>query len=282
MGLGMQARRVGWRFGYEIHQHMRGARRIPFRVRRAQPVGPLRTGRRAVPTSFEVDVDRCTSFLGFSFAPSGWNPLVATLREYAVDPSLAYEASSLARAHELFQPVTLHALLFDTSVSEPLEPLGGIGPDRRFYRYVWKVSPALVATALAAEPRHSPNYSFGPLEPARAVDEFDRLIATYCSIRDTGYRPDTYGHVTGYFIGDDRDHRFVVGSGNHRVAALAVLGIDRMPARLHSHPAAIHRSQLPLWMPEHGGPFRAPTAAALFELLFDDDGSARADRLQLR
>jgi len=100
-----------------------------------------------------------------------------------------------------------------------------------------------------------PNYSFGPLEPAKAVDELDRLIGTYISIRDKGYRPDTYGHVTGYFVGDDRGHRFVVGPGNHRVGALAVLGMDRMPARLHSHPAAIHRDQLPLWMPEHGGPF---------------------------
>lgn len=282
MGLGMQARQIAWRFGYEVHEQMRGARRIPVRVRRAQPVGPLRTSGRAVPTSFEVDVDRCTSFLGFSFSRRGWNPLVATLREYEADPSLAYEASSLARTHELFQPATLHEVFLDTSVPAPFEPLGDIGSDRRFYRYIWQASPALVAAARAAEPRYSPNYSFGPLEPAKAADEFDRLIGTYISIRDKGYRPDTYGHVTGYFVGDDRGHRFVVGSGNHRVAALAVLGIDRMPARLHSHPAAIHRDQLPLWMPEHGGPFPAPTAAALFELLLDGDGSARADRLQLR
>ena len=279
MGLGMRARQLSWRLGYEIHDHLEGGHRIPVRLRRVRPVGPLCDAEGPIPTRLDVDIERCTSFLGQAFSVTAWNPLVATLRQLEANPDLSYGDSTLARVHQRFLPETLQDLFFPGS-TEPYEPLNALGVNRHYYRYIWRISPAMVARA--ALQKFSPNYSFGPLEPSRGQAEFDRLIKTYHSIRDHGYQPNTYGHVTGYFMGDDTNHRFVIGSGNHRVAALAVLGSERIEIRLHSHPASVHQDQLSLWTRAEGGPFSASTAKALFDHFLYGDGSAVADYFQLR
>lgn len=279
MGLGMRVRQFSWRLGYDIHDHLRGGRRIPVRLRRVQPVGPLRSAEGPLPAKIEVDIERCTSFLGLAFSAKGWNPLVATLRQFEDNPDLSYEDSVFAQVHQRFLPQTLKDLFFPGS-PELYEPLNALEVDRRYYRYVWKISPAMV---VAAKPgTFSPNYSFGPLEPSRGQAEFDRLIKTYLSIRDHGYQPKSYSYVTGYFLGDGANHRFVIGSGNHRVAALAVLGGERMEVQLHSHPASIHRDQLSLWTRAKGGLFSMSTAEALFDHFLHGDGSAMAEYLKLR
>lgn len=279
MGLGMRARQLSWHLGYEIHDHLDGGRHIPVRLRRVHPVGPLCSAERSVPTRIGVDIQRCTSFLGQAFSAEGWNPLVATLRQFEANPDLSYEDSALARVHQRFLPETLQDLFFPGS-TKPYEPLNALGVNRRYYRYVWRISPA-TATNVSYR-KFSPNYSFGPIQPSKGRAEFERLIKTYLSIRDHGYQPKTHSYVTGYFIGDDTDHRFVIGSGNHRVAALAVLGAKCMEAELHSHPASVHRDQLPLWTRAKGGPFSMSTAEALFDHFLHGDGNAIADHLQLR
>lgn len=278
MGLGMRARELSWRLGYEIHDHLEGGRRFPLRLRRIHPVGPLCRSGRPIPTRVKVDVERCTSFLGLAFSTEGWNPLVTTLRQFEANPDLSYDGSALARVHQRFLPQTLTDLFFPGSKA-PYDPLDRLGVNRRYYRYIWKISSAMAANA--SFQKFSPNYSFGPIAPSRGQAEFERLIKTYRSVRDYGYQPKTYSYVTGYFIGDDTNHRFVVGSGNHRVASLAVLGAERLEVELHSHPASIHRDQLPLWTRAKGGAFSTSTAEALFNHFLHGDGNAIADQLQL-
>ncbi len=279
MGLGMRVRQFSWRLGYEIHDHLRGGHQLWRGLRRVQLVGPLRCSGRLLAGPIEVDVERCTSFLGLAFSTQGWNPLVATLRQYEANPDLVYEDSVFAQVHQRFLPQTLRDLFFPGS-AQPQAPLNTLGVDRRYYRYIWKVSPQMAAGAKPGT--FSPNYSFGPLDPSQGQAEFDRLIKTYLSIREHGYQPKRYNYVTGYFLGDDANYRFVIGSGNHRVAALAVLGTERMEVQLHSHPASIHRDQLSLWTPAEGGLFPIPTAEALFDRFLHGDGSVLADHLGLR
>jgi hypothetical protein len=102
--------------------------------------------------------------------------------------------------------------------------------------------------------------------------EFDRLITTFRSIRANGYRPHDFAPITGYFIGSGDDFRFVVGSGNHRMAALAALGARRVNVALHSHPAVVPLSQLTRWTVGHGGLFAPDTAHALFALYVRGEG----------
>ena len=80
----------------------------------------------------------------------------------------------------------------------------------------------------------------------------------------------------------DDEYRFVVGTGNHRLAVLRVLGPARIPAALlDSHPAVIDRARIDSWSTDHGGPFAPGTAEVLFEKLMSESGRAKARHLGL-
>ena len=244
-------------------------------------MGPIDGPGRSLPHQFTVEMDTATSFIGFPYGSDGWNPLVRTLQEFSSDSSLRYEDSTLARLHRSFQPATLGEIFFGESMRGPAKELSKIGADRRFYRYIWMVDRELLRDAQRSEPKHSPNYYFGPHSVDSGRREFERLTSVFSSIRDRGFQPDVFGNVTGYFVADDSRCRFVVGAGNHRVAALAALGVDRFPARLHSHPAAIHRNQIRWWSHEHRGPYSMATAEALFDVQLRSSGTERAEELDL-
>ena len=93
---------VARRLGFDVYNHMAGGRRFPFRVWALPGVGPLQPhtpilhgsllalGAVGVALGFEVDLEACTSFVGFSYAEGGWNPHVATLEEFVRNPALTY------------------------------------------------------------------------------------------------------------------------------------------------------------------------------------------------
>jgi hypothetical protein len=111
--------------------------------------------------------------------------------------------------------------------------------------------------------------------------EFRRALDVYRSIRDIGYRPEEHSPITGFFIGDDDVFRFVVGSGNHRAAALAALGVPDAEVALHSHPAYVHLDQLGLWCQDDGGLFSRSTAALLHNVYVKGSGRDVAQWLGL-
>ena len=107
--------------------------------------------------------------------------------------------------------------------------------------------------------------------------QFKRLLDVFRSIQNEGFRPERYGFVSGYFLADESSYRFVVGYGNHRLAALKVLGHTGVRVVLNkAHPAVIHRSQLASWTIEQGGPFERQTTYALFDKLISEDGMNKA------
>lgn len=274
-------RRMIRRFGFDIYGHMAGGRIVPWRIRSIPPRGPLRPDSgRGIATSFEVDLDDCTSLVGFSYRTGGWNPHVATLREHMADPSLRYEDSSLHRLYQSYQPRTLQEVFLE-DVEEPLHPLSSLPVVRPLYRYVWTLNPKRIRGAGAAGDTVLKGHQyFGPMPPQRGQAQFDRLLDTFRSIRDEGFRPDRYGSITGYFVADESEYRFVVGAGNHRLAALKVLGHTSVPVGLsRSHPALIHRSELDSWTIDRGGPFEPETALALFDRFMTEDGTAKALRI---
>jgi hypothetical protein len=227
-----------------------------------------------------VDIDSCTSFPGFSYRSGGWNPHVATLEEYVRSPDLTYEESTLCRRYNNFIPRTLQELFLENE-SAPMHPLDQLPAVRRLFRYIWAVNQAVIGRVGHDEVGTGHNY-FGPSTPERGKEQFDRLIRTFRSIEAEGFRPDEYGPVKGYFLADNDTFRFVVGSGNHRLAALKVLGQKSVTVGLtRTHPAVIHRSHLDSWATENGGPFAAETAHALFDKLLTEDGLVKARNLGL-
>lgn len=265
-------RAVARSMGMDVYRHVAGGRRLPFLVRRLRAIGPMRpaTG------SFLVPLDPSTSFVGFSYHPDGWNPHVKTLHEFIANDSLTYEQSSLYRLHQQFQPTTLQEL-FLGDMEVPAGPLHRLPVARELFRYIWCLSPKSIAGPVRESRGH---HYFGPLSKERGTHEFESLLRTYRSIRDRGFQPEAHGPVRGYFLADGDEYRFVVGSGNHRLAVLRVLGFTEFEAHINaSHPAVIHRDELAMWGTEVGGPFEPGTAERLFDALFHGDGDAKARSL---
>jgi hypothetical protein len=282
---------VARRLGFDVYNHMAGGRRFPFRVWALPGVGPLQPhtpilhgsllalGAVGVALGFDIDLGACTSFVGFSYAEGGWNPHVATLEEFVRNPALKYEESSLWQLHQMFRPTTLQEIFLE-DVEEPMKPLSDLPPTRRLFRYIWAINPALIRKATDSDATGSGHHYFGPMPEEKGQAQFDRLIDTYTSIEREGFRPDQYGPIMGYFMADDSRYRFVVASGNHRLAALKVLGHTRVPVRLtKTHPAVVHRSRLDTWTVEQGGPLDHDTAYALFDKLLNEDGLEKARNL---
>jgi len=281
------------RLGTDVYHHMAGGRRFPLRLWRIPSVPPLVCGKTgllapflavaaAAVSGFEIELEHCTSFVGFSYSGGGWNPHVATLEEFVRNPALTYEQSSLYRLHQAFVPTNLQELFVENQAGV-LEPLGDLPPDRQLFRYVWAISPALITKSTSGG-HHDPagHHYFGPMPADKGEAQFARLIATYQSIEREGFQPDRYGPIMGYFLADDDSYRFVVGSGNHRLAALKVLGHTKVRVALtRTHPAVVHRSRLDTWTVDQGGPFQRDTAYALFDKLLSEDGMTKARNLGL-
>jgi hypothetical protein len=270
---------VARRLGFDVYNHMAGGGLVPFRVWKIPSIGPLAAVTLAAAVGFEIDMEACTSFLGFSYRTGGWNPHVATLEEFLHNPSLRYEDSSLGRLHQMFVPGTLQELFLEDATRQ-MHPLDDLPPVRRLFRYLWAISPALIGQIGRSDQEAPGHHYFGPVSPEKGQTQFTRLINTFRSIEREGFRPDTHGPVMGYFLADDSSYRFVVGSGNHRLAALKVLGHPTVPVGLtHTHPAVVHRSRLDTWTVDEGGPFERDTAYALFDKLLSEDGLEKARNL---
>ena len=117
--------------------------------------------------------------------------------------------------------------------------------------------------------RRSANYYFGPHSEQSGALEFERLRMVLSSIRKSGYEPRLHPPMTGYFVTSGGEYSFVVGSGNHRMAVLAALGIKTAVVELHSHPAIIDESDLHRFTTAGGCAWEPPAARQVFELYLD-------------
>ncbi len=230
------------------------------------------------PDAMYVDIDRIVNRAGFAYGPSGWHPYVEALQEHLAEPDLPYESTSLARFYASYQPSTVHDLLID-----------GAAPGRVLATWpavdplidVWSVTGQGVAETCAhlqgRQPLPHSQYR-GPVARAAGAMHLQRTVQFYESARDTGYRPLDYpsGFVTGHFLTRGEDYRCVIGHGNHRVAALRVLGHSRVAIMLRpAHPPVIAHDRLERWSRARGGLLGSEEAAAVFDGFFTRTGAER-------
>jgi hypothetical protein len=272
--------------GYEVIRSA-GHRSTSFRIQRVTLPGGVRPACSRPDGTFLVDVARMTTDCGFSFAPGGWHPFVRTLEEYTRDPGLVYDASTLHRLHERFQPQSVQDLLLE-EITTPVQPLSEWPPIRRLFRRVWALTPWLAERELRTE-RARPGRGrtwlyFGPTPEDFRREEFDRLTGVYDNIRHHGYRAAlaATSPINGYFLKRGGDYRFVVLNGNHRVAVLAHLGIREVPVVIRvGHPSVVDEDRLDQWSLARGGLYPRGVAALLFEKMFSETGCDKAARLGL-
>lgn len=122
---------------------------------------------------------------------------------------------------------------------------------------------------------------FGPCSREKIELEYARLTETSASIKAHGYLPDRFGDITGYFLLDGGQFRFVIRGGKHRAAALAAMGRTHLPVRLKPRwVPVVSLDQLAEWPLVQTGDLAAPAARRVFERYFEWDGTQQYRRVE--
>lgn len=238
----------------------------------------------AGPDTVIVDLHRMVNRARFRYGSNTWHPFVAALQQTLAEPDRPYTDTVLARFYERFQPASVHDVLLDGRI-----PPGVVAtwPAVDYLLDVWSATHRTVQDIRDRYLRRGkvwPSQFMGPNTVPHGRDHLERVQLIHASVRDTGYRPCDFadGVATGYFLVDGQDYRFVVGHGNHRMAALTMRGVARVPVRLRPpHPPVIARDDLRRWTLQGGGLYSHEEATALFDSYFVDDGLKRAENLGL-
>lgn len=109
---------------------------------------------------------------------------------------------------------------------------------------------------------------FGPVSQAKGDLEFARAIGVYDSIRKHGYRRHNSvgGDIIGSILVSDVGVRILIESGHHRIAALAALGVKKVPVRMS--PFLVRRAEVESWPNVRRGLFTVDAALDVFDRIF--------------
>ncbi len=125
---------------------------------------------------------------------------------------------------------------------------------------------------------------FGPVSNTKGALELQRLIQTYESVRQHGYRPSPNydGDIRGYFLCRPDDYRFIIRQGLHRTAVLAVLGYESIRVKFYPfYPRAIFEHEAGHWPQVKQRFLDLGTALSIFYKFFTEKGNQLACRLGL-
>ena len=195
------------------------------------------------PASFPCPLSRCVNSNGFSYSLGGWDPFVACAREYIAGGAQTYETSVLARYYRAWQPRDAAEATLCFELGEP--PLGG-RPSHLFALYPWLPDSFEEFDArvrhwvrqdneehghASSTIEHEGYKVHGPVSPAIGQLEHRRLTEVTTSIRTDDFDR-SLGDVYVVQITDGGRSRFIEQGGMHRMAAMAALGHEVVPARL--------------------------------------------------
>ena len=234
--------------------------------------------------AFPVKVADMVSCHGFGFSTEGWHPYIETLRQYVSDPEIAFKDTVLHRYYQSYQPASVAEVLFNSN-EETYHPLNTWPPSRAYYNYPWRLSRSMLAE-LSSNPQVvlKNGQHFGPAIGKSGEKHFLRLKAVYNSLKQEGYRPERFpnGFIKGYFITDFNTVKFVLTrNGNHRVAAMSLLGFESVMAVKDS--AALKLTVTPDMVQKVASgdqaPFDLNIGFDLFNMLIAADGKRKASEI---
>ena len=247
------------------------------------PREAFRSKRAGETVAFQCPVDHSLMYNGLSFDPTAWHPFVATLKAYEDGTALQYDGSPLQAYYQAWQPEhAREALIGCPSGPKALTHL----PAYTFYVPWLLVRPderrAMVKRGIDAfyegnglDPDSSFGYLMhGPVSQEFGELEYERLVTVYDSLKANGYDR-RHGDIVVTLLQRDGELRFGVEHGNHRVAAMAALGYDTIPAR-YVNVRRIDRAEAPHWPQVRRGFWDVQSATAYFDHLFDFDQVAWA------
>ncbi len=221
-----------------------------------------------------IPISEARTHFGSGFGPEGWHPLVETFKLYQVNPALDWKNTPLFLFLKNFTPHSICDLLETGQTDEKTASEAGIKPQANLplFHYPWgtftrKTSPK--------DPWRS--RFCGPSSDEFIREEFERSIRLFERIRKEGYRPWKLGgsFISGTFlISSKGDKRFIVLQGNHRMAALAALGVLELPVRIipSLYLDYVLEDGMDHWPLVEKGLCARNTAKAVFDLYFKENG----------
>lgn len=271
-------RRLARRLGFEL----RSRRAEPAAIVDVEPASDAIYAQSDV--RFRVPIGRCFYPFGYGYATDAWHPFTATLLEAAGAGAYPYETSLLARYYRAFQPDTLAQLLFpaEALAGADISPLDSVDITRVEPYLPWFPGVALRGGEHGLDAGHG-HQGYGPVSEEKGRLELERLLRTYRSVEESGYRPDLAGDdIRGYFLVRGGAYRFIVRQGLHRIAVLSALGYDSVPVRfMKGFPRAVHAADVGAWPLVRSGAFPEAWARRYVEQFFAPDVRWRARELGL-
>ena len=227
----------------------------------------------------EAPLDSFCNYTGLTYGENGWHPFVATLKAYR-DGHLSYEKSPLARYYASWQPDNAQEAFIEfTNAPTILAQYPSFAFVSPWHTTSLSERVKHIKDNIKSENRKAgiPDLGVeagfglhGPVDAAKGRIEFDRLVRTYESIRKKGYIVESRAElIIGFaLVNNEGDYRIIVVHGNHRLAALTVLGYEHVPVRLVA-PFVVTKNSSEWWPQVQAGGWSKRQAESYFAHLFD-------------
>tara|TARA_B110001454_G_scaffold67672_1_gene65940 strand:+ start:26452 stop:27294 length:843 start_codon:yes stop_codon:yes gene_type:complete len=223
-----------------------------------------------------VPIENCRSYM-LGFTTEG-NPFIKTLKEYSKNKS-HYLGSTLEKYYNNYCPKSMQEVLksSDNKLNNyhPMAtvlPWSTLTPEEKLPRTCVNVSAQNLlskeAYKLGLSEKDSYGWQFfGPVSKSLGLQEYQRLVTTYNSIKVNGYKPLEHGHIDGHFLISDDTWVWVSYGGKHRFASLAALNLKHLPVALKSKSSAlfIRRAEVESWPNVKNGLFSKSDTLNIFD-----------------
>ncbi|MFD2046671.1 hypothetical protein ACFSTA_20645 [Ornithinibacillus salinisoli] len=222
-------------------------------------------------TIVSVEVSKCRDWQGYSYTEKGWHYLSATIKEYIKNPTITPNESILNKYYKIYQPTSIQDCLFyHEKKDDRLPPI-----TNNILQLPW---------GFAFDMGRKNNQHFGPNSTSFIKKEFTDLIHIYNKLAKEGYQPDKHpdGYIKGHFLKKYNDYRFILSGGQHRMAALGVLGNKKIPVKLyHKWQRVIDIENINAWPHVQNGKYDLETSIKVFNSYFTNTGREKAKKLNL-
>jgi len=250
----------------------------------SDPLEALQQHRKGKDVGFLCPIRDCLMYNGLRFEPSGYHPFIETLQEHQEGYVQSYEGSALQRYYTGWQPSNAReALIGCPDGPEALTDVPSyafflpwlfVNPEQRA-EMVWKGIQAFYeGNGLEIDTDHG-YLMHGPVSEAFGMLEYQRLLEVYHALRSEGYDR-THGDIVVSLYRRGDELRFGVEHGNHRIAAMAALGHDTIPASFISM-RVVDVKDAAHWPQVRNGFWPEASARRYFHHLFDFDAQVWAE-----
>ncbi len=208
----------------------------------------------------------CRTIFGAGFGVGQWHHLVETFREIEKQNELNYKNTSLYKFLKNFRPKSICDLVTCSD-----------GTKLPLFQYPWGSFNTFDGKKDPLKSRFC-----GPSEDSFIEEEFHRSIRLFKDLKKSGYRPlsPNNDYVSGSILEKLNGEKiFVVLQGNHRLAALAALGITEVEIRLYPSIVKpfIREKDVLSWNRVKSGDCSVEDSLRIFNWFFDQSGNALKD-----